>query len=392
MLTSDLMSKQHTALSTLSMTALTVTSPLFFLILPLYVSALGEHVGLSNEQIGTLVSIELSGAVLTSLLGVVWIRRVRWDWMAAVTMLLLATANVVSIYCVHELALLTAARAVAGVAAGAGASLAFTALGDTDSPGRSFGIAVTGQLIVAGVLLAVLPAFIARQGMAALFLIFAATACLSITSLRWFPRGVREPRSVATVHGGGRGGLRPLWGLTGTGCIFLGQTAVWAFTDRIGVANGLSHAFIGSALGLAHIPAVAGSLLAVVTSGRVSRAGIMGFCAIGEIVAALVLLSDFGKGTFLAATCLFQFCWTLWVPLQMASVAESDQDKRFTVLLTAFQAAGVSVGPALAAHLIHGASFVPVVAVGAVFAAIGLLLFMPLVYRRRYALLPGPAG
>ena len=101
----------------------------------------------------------------------------------------------------------------------------------------------------------------------------------------------------------------------------------------------------------------------------------------GEALAALLLLTRFGAATYIVAVCAYQFCWMLWVPLQMAMVAEADVAGRYTVLLTAAQALGVSAGPALAGKLIHGTAYTPVIAIGCGFALAGLALFWPLLLR-----------
>lgn len=372
---------QDGARSLVSLTALLVSAPLFFLLLPLYVGALAEYASLSSAQIGTLVSTELAGAMATSVLGVAWIRRWSWRPLAAAALCVLVGANVASALLVGSLPLLLAARVLAGAATGVGVSIALAGLGDTARPDRSYGIAVSGQLLIAGVALVLLPPWIARFGASAVFAVFAGSAVLSLVLLLWLPNGgAAAPRLAVT---GRLGSWLPFWGLAGSCCIFLAQTAVWAFTERMGAARGLSPGFIGFALGVAHIPGVAGALMAAAVGGRISRTTVMVACAAGEVVAVALLLTGFGDATFLIAACLYQFCWTLWVPLQMAMVAEADVGGRYTVLLTAAQASGVSIGPAFAGRLIQGTDYTPVIAIGVVFALLGLALFWPLLVRAR---------
>ena len=362
-----------------SLTALLITAPLFFLLLPLYVGALVDHAALSTAQVGTLVSVELAGAMATSAFGVAWIRRWPWRPTALLSLLALVAANLGSAALPASLPMLSALRALAGAATGVGVSIALAGLGDTARPGRSYGIAVSGQLLIAGVALVLLPPWIARFGTAAVFAIFAATALAAAALVRWLPEGAVPV--TRQIPGFGSHSRLAFWGLAGSSCIFLAQTAVWAFTERIGVARGLSPGFIGFALGVAHIPAVAGALLAAAVGGRALHTPIMVACALGEALAALLLLTQFGAATYIVAVCAYQFCWMLWVPLQMAMVAEADVSGRYTVLLTAAQALGVSAGPALAGKLIHGTAYMPVIAIGCGFALAGLALFWPLLAR-----------
>ena len=55
--------------------SLFIAGPMFFLLMPLYVAALADDLGLSNQQIGLITSLQLLGSCLASLSGLFWVRK-----------------------------------------------------------------------------------------------------------------------------------------------------------------------------------------------------------------------------------------------------------------------------------------------------------------------------
>ena len=89
--------------------------------------------------------------------------------------------------------------------------------------------------------------------------------------------------------------------------------------------------------------------------------------------------------TFAAIVILYQLFWNLWIPYQMSVVAAVDTTGRFSVLIPLFQAAGIALGPALAAIYLETAGYVAVNVIGVGFAVLALLLFVPVTLRYRMA-------
>jgi len=369
----------NSARSILAAIGIMAIAPMFFLIMPLYVGALADDLGLENRQIGVLTSTELVGTSLASLLGLFWIRRFAWRRAIVASVALLLVGNVASILIGAALAPLLGLRFATGFASGSLMCVAVANLGDTDRADRNFALGIVGQLCVSGSFLFALPPLVERWGVAAVFALFSALPVLMLSGLRHLPtRGKAPPPADLPVGST----LVPLWGLFGSACFFVAATSVWAFVERIGVNAGFSSGFIGTALGFSTIVSIAGAFAASWLAGRVGRIWPMVIAALGQIACLPLLVEGVSPAVYVVAVLLYSVFWNLWVPFQMGVIAEADTSGRFVVLITFFQAAGVAIGPVLATRFLSGDNYLAVNWMGGIFAVLSLLLFVPITLRR----------
>jgi hypothetical protein len=355
-----------------------ILGPMFFLLMPLYVGALADDVGLNNTQIGTLTSVELLGSCFASLSGLWWIRKINWRKAAAAGALLLLSFNLISAMVSHSFGILSVLRIGAGFSSGCLLAIAIAGLGDTEKLDRNFALAVAGQLALSGALFFVLPQLIVSRGVTTIYLAFAACALLALFACLYVPAKGR-PRSQLGI---GSSSLRPLWGLAGSATFFLAQTGFWAFVERLGVNAQLSAGFIGTALGVSTLVGVGAALSAGWLTLIISRFQLMLAAAVGQLACLAVLVDGFSATTYFIAVVLFQICWTSWVPIQMANIAEVDSSGRFTVLIGLFQSIGAATGPVLVVQFLTGSSFMPVNIVAGIFVIISIFLFAPIAIQR----------
>ena len=351
-----------------------VMVPMFFLVMPMYVGALSDNYGFTNAQIGYLISIELGSAALASLTALFWLRQVNWRTVLLVFLVVLAAMNFLSIRVGSAYETLSLIRAVAGFSAGAMMAIALAALGDTQDQDRNFAFGVTGQLGISGCLLLVLPYFIGRWGVASIFTVFLIACAIAAPLARWLPSTGKAPVVRRITE---RRSLLPLWGLTGSAAIFVGQAAVWAFIERMGSAAGLSPSTIGLALGSSVFAGIAGALAASWLADRKGRRIPMALAMIGEVVCLLFLFNGYTTAIYFAVVILYSVCWNFWLPYQMGVIAETDVSGRFVALITLSQAVGIAVGPALVGPLISQDNFDPVIWTGIGFAILAMIMFLP---------------
>lgn len=354
--------------------AVMVLVPMFFLVLPIYVGALADDFGFTSAQIGYLVSIELGGAALASLSALFWLRRTDWRKATLILLFVLATANWMCIGAGGDYDVLYRIRAVAGLAAGALMAIALAALGDTRDQDRNFGFGVAGQLGISGCLLLVSPYFVVRWGADSVFAIFLLACFIAIPLSRWLPSCGTSSETARLTE---RRSLLPLWGLAGSAAVFVAQSAVWAFIERMGSAGGLSAEFIGIALGSSVLAGMAGAFAASWLAAGKGRLVPMAMAMAGEVISLMFLFGSFTPMVYLAVVIVYSVCWNFWLPYQMAVIADTDISGRFVALITLSQAVGVAVGPALAASYIGERDFSPVLWTGIGFAVIALILFLP---------------
>ena len=351
-----------------------VMVPMFFLVMPMYVGALSDDYGFTNAQIGYLISLELGSAALASLTALFWLRQVNWRTVLLVFLVVLAAMNFLSIRVGSAYETLSLIRAVAGFSAGAMMAIALAALGDTQDQDRNFAFGVTGQLGISGCLLLVLPYFIGRWGVASIFTVFLIACAIAAPLARWLPSTGKAPVVRRITE---RRSLLPLWGLTGSAAIFVGQAAVWAFIERMGSAAGLSPSTIGLALGSSVFAGIAGALAASWLADRKGRRIPMALAMIGEVVCLLFLFNGYTTAIYFAVVILYSVCWNFWLPYQMGVIAETDVSGRFVALITLSQAVGIAVGPALVGPLISQDNFDPVIWTGIGFAILAMIMFLP---------------
>lgn len=361
--------------------SLWAVAPLLFLVMPVYVGALADDLGMSTQRIGSIASIEMLGLAVASFLAVLWIRRWSWRTVSWASIVTLVAANLVSIAAEDHFGALLAIRILTGMAAGSMMSIAIAAIGDTENPDRFFGLAIVVQVIIAGLALYALPFMVAKAGVSGVFVVLAGVATLPVFILRWLPsQGKKIPD--AGTGGSDRRALAPLWGLAGCMVYFVAQTSVWAFLERMGVESGLSATFIGTSLGFAMFAGLLGALIASLIADRVHRLVPLVITVIGEIAVLTVLKGDMLPYVYLGGATLYQIFWNLSLPFQMGLVARVDTTGRFVVLITAFQGVGIAIAPALTAQLISGDSYIAVNYMGGIMVVISLLLFLPIVGSR----------
>lgn len=355
--------------------AMMVLVPMFFLVMPVYVGALADDLGFAIAAIGRLISIELGAAALASLTALYWLRRVNWSRTLRWLVVSLCAANIASILVGGDYASLLAVRAFAGFFAGAIMAIAVAALGDTEHQDRNFAYGVVGQLSVSGILIVALPWFIERWGVVSVFALFLAAAAVALPMTRLVPVAGKPHESGTIV---GKGSLAPLWGLLGSACIFIAQAAVWAFIERMGVSAGLSPALIGVALGGSVIAGIGGAFAASWLIERFDRLALMIVAMVGEIVCLLALLDGFSVAVYVTVVFLYSVFWNFWLPFQLGVIAEVDVSGRFVALITFSQATGIAIGPAIVAPFLGDENYDPVVWAGIIFAALAMLLFLPI--------------
>jgi MFS family permease len=304
-----------------------IVGPMFFLLMPLYVGALADDLGLSNQQIGLITSLELLGSCLASLSGLFWVRKANWQILASVGALALLICNLVSTLVADSLGILILVRIAAGFSAGCLLAIAIAAIGDTDKLDRNFGLAVAGQLCVSGVLFFVLPQLVVTQGVNAVFTVFAACALLALIACLYVPPAGREQSQIRISS---VGAWRPMWGLMGSITFYLAQTGFWAFVERMGVDAEFSAEFIGVVLGASTLVSVGAALAAVWLTQVFGRFRLMLFAALGQLVCLALLVDGFSTTRYIVAVLMFQICWNGWVPIQMANIAAVDTSGRFS--------------------------------------------------------------
>ncbi len=360
--------------------ALGIIGTLDFLVQPLCIGMAVRDLSLSESQAGLFASFDLAGFVFSAVLALFWIRRLSWRSMAAANLFLMAAGYLAATQ-LDTLAALAPARFLVGFAGGNLLAISLAWLSDTPHPERIGGFFVALQTLVQIIAFAFLPRTVLRAGgLDGIFLFFALLAVLGLLCIPWIPsQGRREaddrkvPAEASTATN-----FRANLALCGVGFFFLNTGAFWSYIERIGTAAALSLEGIGQALAVSGFIACAGSLAAAKLGTKISLPYALGAAFLGQLLALALLLTDFTPARYTYALGQFGFFWNFAIPYQLGALVRNDPTGRRVVLISAFQAAGMAVGPPLVALLVHSVGLFAMHLVAAAAGGISLIIFLVL--------------
>ena len=360
--------------STAAVIALTMIGASGFLIMPVILAASVQEFNLSDQEVGFLAALSMTGAAIIAVSALFWVRAVNWR-RAALTGLLVQGCGY---------ALATQAQGFAGagsafllVSLGGGAvySLAITTISDHRQPERLFGFSITLQVAfqVAGMLL------LARYATPGKF-----------DELMWCLAGLAGSGLLFAFHVPASGKETPAFSFNGLfrqrkalsalcGCLFFffNVGCIWAYLERIGSAAGFSAQALGNGLALGVSVGMVGALTASWLGTRLGRVMPLVIGTIGTVIAVAALVPEASLVIFVLALALYNFAWNYSLAYQYAVVAAADDSGRCIAAAPAFHAAGGAIGPAAAAMLITPGSFVVVNVLAGVGVVLSLLLLLP---------------
>jgi predicted MFS family arabinose efflux permease len=342
----------HRLSTTLLISILYPLGPAAIILAPMIVGGVMDSYGFSDQQAGTVASMEGLGLVVASIFASLWIRKIAWRRVLFVSLLLLAAINIISAN-LSEFSDLLISRTLTGFLGGTVFAVAVVALGDNQQPDRAFGVGQVVQGAMMFLAFIAAPYLMQLSGVGGLFYMLAGASLLMLVVLIWFPDHGLDRSEAMEQSSGESGNTLLIWlGLIASFVFFINVFGFWAFVERIGHAAQLSAATIGLALGVAQIAAIFGALAAAVAGDRYGRSLPLMIVMVAESVVLWVLIGEFGATVFFVGTSVFQAMFMLAVSYQMGAIARIDIKGRYLVLMTAAQGIGAAVGPSLAAALI----------------------------------------
>ena len=155
---------------------------------------------------------------------------------------------------------------------------------------------------------------------------------------------------------------------------FLGESGVWTFLDRVGLANGLSYEAMGEAFGISLIISSAGAYLASYMGDRFGRVIPILAATVALIAGLLLMLYTNSAWYFGLGMLLFSGAWNFVLPFQMSLISEGDTTGRLTPLIPTCQLLGSAIGPAIAGHMVIDGSYFYVYLLAFIAAIISAIL------------------
>ncbi|MCP4004399.1 MAG: MFS transporter [bacterium] len=341
--------------------------------LPILLGAVIDGLGISEAAAGLLASVEIGMVAAVSLLVAPRIHRLPRRRLAIAGAVIACVGQALSIRAMSFEALLFA-RLIAGIGEGAAFATANASIAGAVDPERvSARLALIGGA-GAGVLLAVLPYLIEPFGYAGGFGVLLVVGLICLPLLRFLPDapgGATRAQHSRKTHMGYGVAL-----MVGFFALALGGSAMWAFTERIGMHVGLSRDQIGGVLAVTMIFGLLGAGLASWLGTRRGRLGPLTLGLIGIALATLLLGASRNASLYSGMLLLWTFTFLFAMPYLMGTAAELDKEGRWAAATIGFWSAGSAAGPASAGTLLLTASYpaLGLLVSGCSLLALGLVL------------------
>ena len=361
-----------------------------YFVLPVWGGIFSEDMLFNTAMIGWLVSADMIANAIANVAARYWIAHWNWRKTALGFVALLAVANLMCIG-VEDFALLMTLRFVAGFAGGGLTSLAAAGIARSGKPDRYFGIALSIQVFMGGLILFASPSLLAEFGNASIYVALALLALIALPFLRTIPNGQPKaqlpmPKFHKKATGVKASGQFPsilaILGFVSVILFFAGMNSIWAFAENIGTELGIEDQFIATTLSLSLLISMGGSLLAAYLAGKVKR---LAPIVLGVSSIALAVISFFwvqGNWAFFIAINVFNFGYNFVIPFQSGWIASFDIKGENIVLLPAVQGAGISMGPVLSGFIINDVSYLRAIYPSTILLIASIIIFLVLKSRQ----------
>jgi MFS transporter, DHA1 family, inner membrane transport protein len=357
-----------------SMVIFSVLSAAVFLTLPLLVGAMVDLLGLSTAQAGLIAAADMLGATVSALFLSFVISRGRWRAILVSGICLLTIADAASGFVQHFLPLFLC-RIVAGLGEGILLTISNSSIGETPNPDRVFGLSAAGQVAFGSPALYLIPSLLMAHGLRGVFWSLAAMTAAAAALVKHIPNAARVSSASPTDAVKSRLSRKSIIGLLGVFTFFIAQGGVWAYLDRIGIANHIDAADVAKALATSSVAAFLGACLPSWLDVRWGRLRPLLVFTLLATISLLVLNEPTTFAVFTAMASLLNFAWNAAPPYQFGALAQIDPTRRTVAFGGALIFAGLSTGPVIAAIIISDGSLRNVGWMGMAFCMLSFSLF-----------------
>ena len=285
--------------------------PLIIMVMPVFVGAVTDSLGLDNRQTGLLAAADMAGMTCAAICAFYLIKHLNWRFIA--------------------------------------------------------GTGACG--------LVVFPALMESFGFQVIFLVSAISVALVIPFVTGIPPGLKHHREKQRVTELTTSIWRPVCVLIGILLFDIALFEVWIYIERIGRTADITAQFIGNWLGAATILGFVGLLLAGWLGNRCGRKLPLGVTCCSFLLALFMLGNEPGGVQFALSAILIQlFAFNFAAPFLVASVARVDPSGRFVVLTVVVVGIAGLLGGWLGGLLVSSGSYPLMLLSSGVFMLLSFLL------------------
>jgi predicted MFS family arabinose efflux permease len=347
---------------------------------PLIVGALIDDYGFSARQAGLVAGVEMLG-IGSAALFVVSMAAARNRRAIIATGAVFGIVGCFAPLASHTFEALVCFRLLAGLGSGLIASTVLSSLGVTRNPDRTFGLYFMCNYAAAAALFPLMPYALQRFGAGGGYVVLGLLLCAVLLTCRRIPAGFSRDTLA--------GSTPPpfpmraaILSLTVSLAYWIGNGAVWAFIERLGLRASVSASLVGTILSVGQFAAIAGALTASALHTRLGRTAPI-LVTICLSVLSLVLIGLASRTTaFAAGALLFCFAWSSFLAYLGGVMSAQDESGRIVALSVSSQTIGMAAGPAIAGMLADTVGYGSIIVLGIACHVGALVLLIPLVLKR----------
>jgi len=366
-------------------------TPTVMLAAPVIAAQFAGQLGLQPAQIGDLFSVELAAMSLATIPAWWWQSRLNWRMVARVSAVVFILANIASIWA-DTFTSLFWLRFISALGGGTLMVLCLSSAVASSNRDRTYGLWVSGQLVLAAVALWILPDLFARFDLKALYIGLAALLLLSFPLTGAFPDAAPSVKPSIQASAPGRGLMSVVLALAAVLLFYIGLISVWAFVGVIADAASIPGEKTGQILSIATIMGIVGSLSATFIGNRGSRTLwlLLGYGLMALSVALLFGLP--GVVRFTLSAIIFKYVWTFVLPFIVSCIADMDRNGQLVNSMNLVIGGGLAIGPAIAGRMLQADTALGWMGMSGMltFSVICLVLSFALLMGSRYSATSSP--
>ncbi|MCP4276224.1 MAG: MFS transporter [Gammaproteobacteria bacterium] len=354
--------------------------------MPIVPGVLMAELGFSKEVAAGVISAEVGGGALASILAMFWIAKINWRAAALTSIVVVIVGNFISVY-ITDPSLLTMVRFLVGfLGQGTAFAIGISLIGSTSDPDKNFGFVIAAQVAFGVLALLTLQRFVnAFDSIGGIYLPLGVVALMGLFLIGKLPVGFDAlPEQHAEQKSSSV--FLPIVGLIVMLIWCSGLGAMWTFVGQIGVANGLEPVLAQQALAISSAVAIVGAFSAAALAGKgVNRLIPVIVALFIQMVMAWFLQGQMSWIELAIKASIFQIFWNMTGPFIMGAIASADTGGKVSVLIPAAQTAGFAIGPMIAVAFMTEGSLIAANYTTIIFCAVALLVFIPLAIRLKTA-------
>ena len=346
--------------------------------LPLWVGTLVAHYRFNPQQAGTLPTLFLIGASLSSVFFAARFNRVNTKWAVVIGF---AAAALAFALCFGQttMAALAPLHFAGGLAVGAALSSTHGTIGRALNPHRVFAWAGLAIGVFGIVFLGGTPGVLARFGGATLFIVFAGIMGLAaLMGLLFFPRPsqrIAEDRHEASIARAQPLSHAVWYSIVGIALLSMTQAMTLSFYERIGMARGFGRDLMTLALVIYGVVTLFPAPLAGLLEKRIKATTVISIGPIMQAVFAMIATHTWSYPLFAASGALMAFTILFTHTYAFGLLARLDTTGRAVAGTPAMLMVGAAIAPFLGGTLVKYIGFGAIGYAAVVLVAIELLLF-----------------